>query len=522
MLDKEKIAAILSLDSWDAVLGGLADAGLSYVRKGGGAVVRGGGEEIKASSVGRKFSLFYMAQRLGDLPEDWEPGQEPENEAPVSEPEPEPANKAPVSEPEPENKARVSSWGRLEELAETAASVRAGILRAIRDNDAESLESLCHNGKDWDAPYFAERFGWFKEKNRKALPDATLCEMWIRERKFGEVECEAFEMELYIEPDEDSILESFNEYQAALEAESFEVICANDKDRLGFHKRKGFPDGIPAENMPEMLGELLSINRKGEMIAFKPFSSRWHYIFVHYAPVNGLVELLSVGVEPAYIQEISPDIFQVIVKIPKTENEEADKLLENDMSRALNLIGGDCMPGSRRPHYAPGFTNWRGDEKDGLYPVAAVSNSKGKICAALAEYGEWALENRPAPVVGEFKPEEEPVKADGVAIYKAHRDDVLRAKGQKLEEADHSSIDLAVATRLRGTGHSQEEVEEILVSGGRETRPGAHKWEDYARRTARKAFSDDRILLKYQNWLSKWREIELRAACLPQRAGAMT
>ena len=69
MLDKEKIAEILSLASWESIFNGLANMGLSYVRKGGGAVIKSETEEIKASRVRRYFSLSHMEQRLGPMPD---------------------------------------------------------------------------------------------------------------------------------------------------------------------------------------------------------------------------------------------------------------------------------------------------------------------------------------------------------------------------------------------------------------------------------------------------------------------
>lgn len=496
MLDKEKIAEILSLDSWEAIFNGLGDLGFSYIRKGGGAVIKSEEEEIKASSVGRFFSLYNMEDRLGPLPD------------------------AVFSANERLDPDEAVS---LENLARKAARLRLNILQAIKDGDTVKLEKLCELDPR-QVRYFTERFRWFVDNGRKALPDATVCEMWIRQARFEPVNCKAPAAELYLWPDEGLVHENFTKYQKALGAESFQVPCAGNGQTMRFHDLEGYPAGIPADVLPGYFGRLLDLNARFEMIAFKPLSRDWIYIFVHNVTFSGMNELLELGILPAYVQEISPDLFQAIVKIPKTGDTEADRTIEVEMSRALNLIAGDCMPGSRRPHFAPGFVNWRGVEKDGAYPISAAENYSGQSCGFLAEYGAWALENRPEPVVGQFVPEHEPVKADSVALYRVHARDALHKSHEKIEEVDRNVLDMKVATRLRATGHSEGEVADILAEAGRKIRPDAHDWDDYSKRTARKAFSDDRILLRYERWFERWHDMERRvaSACHPFRAGAMT
>lgn len=501
MLDWENIAAILSRDSWEDVLDGLAHAGLSYERKGGGAVIKSESGEIKASSVGKYFSLFFMEKRLGALPGSFAT----ETRA--------------CGRHVGQLKSGAGGYASLEALAKGAASQRSLILRAVRNDDDVRLEALC--GGDAEAAYFRQRFKWLVDHGRKALPDASVCEMWIRGSLFEPVECGVERWNLYREANDGTARGYFREYQSAIEADSFQVICAAEDKSMRFHDLEGFPEGIPAPILPEFFGRLLSLNQRGEMIAFKPLSSKWLYIFVHNVTRAGLEKLLGLGVSPAYIQEISEHLHQVIVKIPKTGNAETDRILDVEMSRALNLIAGDCMPGSRRPHFAPGFTNWRGVERNGAYPISGSVSIAGTACGALAEYGIWALENRPAPITGQFTPDK-PVQADPIALYQVHLRDILRVRRMKPDEADPSSLEMAIATRLRGTGHPEEEVAEILAATGRKFRPKAHNWDDYSRRTARKAFSDDRFLFRYERWIPKWRELEISVASLPFRSGAIT
>ena len=234
---------------------------------------------------------------------------------------------------------------------------------------------------DPETPYFTERFQWLAENGRKALPESTVCEQWIRQSHFPEAACNVTVWDLYRDSSDELVNGYFGMYQDALGADSFHVICASPNGRsMRFHELEGYPDGIPAGLLPGFFARLLVLNKRGEMIAFRPVSSKWHYIFIHNVTCAGMDKLLELGIRPAYVQEISEMLFQAIVKIPKSGNAEADKITEVEMSRALNLIAGDCMPGSRRPHFAPGFTNWRGIERDGMFPLSGSVLNDGVPC----------------------------------------------------------------------------------------------------------------------------------------------
>lgn len=90
---KERAGPVLErAGTWAELERGLADHGLSLREKGGGFVVTGGEQEVKASEVGRAFSRFHLEKRLGQYPSSRAQGSEKEVQtappAPAAEPDP--------------------------------------------------------------------------------------------------------------------------------------------------------------------------------------------------------------------------------------------------------------------------------------------------------------------------------------------------------------------------------------------------------------------------------------------------
>lgn len=66
---KDRAGPVLQLaDSWDELVRGLAERGLTLRVKGGGFTITDGEMEVKASEVGRAFSRHYLEKRLGRYP----------------------------------------------------------------------------------------------------------------------------------------------------------------------------------------------------------------------------------------------------------------------------------------------------------------------------------------------------------------------------------------------------------------------------------------------------------------------
>jgi hypothetical protein len=102
-------------------------------------------------------------------------------------------------------------------------------------------------------------------------------------------------------------------------------------------------------------------------------------------------------------------------------------------------------------------------------------------------------------------------------MYLAHKRHILKLMGQTEDTCDRSAIDYAVAVRLRGTGHGQEDIEEILLAGAPRGRDN-HDWPDYAARTAAAAFGEVGTLQlgRYQQYFQQWRRLEAEAIGSPE------
>ena len=99
-------AVIKNAKTWKELHEGLAKAGLSFEKKGSGAVVFVGDTAVKASSVDRNFGLSKLCKRLGD----YEPGNyEPEMKTP---------------EPEPVSDIALEEWREYRRIQETRAIER--------------------------------------------------------------------------------------------------------------------------------------------------------------------------------------------------------------------------------------------------------------------------------------------------------------------------------------------------------------------------------------------------------------
>ena len=110
---------------------------------------------------------------------------------------------------------------------------------------------------------------------------------------------------------------------------------------------------------------------------------------------------------------------------------------------------------------------------------------------------------------------------DAVKAYQRHYRDVLgvlqkRGGGGPL---DLSRVDAMIAVRMRITGHDQEAIEAAIRRCAPGIRPTAEgrNWDDYARRTARYAYSaaGDRQAAQLTHYRPQWERLEGRE---PQQA----
>ena len=105
---------------------------------------------------------------------------------------------------------------------------------------------------------------------------------------------------------------------------------------------------------------------------------------------------------------------------------------------------------------------------------------------------------------------------ESAGVYFEHLRDL--AARPSLVGIDASRIDAMIAVRLRATGHSREEVAEVIELGAAATRPtamvGDQAWREYGRRAAVFAFgpAGNRQLEATRGYHGDWRALGARWA----------
>jgi hypothetical protein len=116
--------------------------------------------------------------------------------------------------------------------------------------------------------------------------------------------------------------------------------------------------------------------------------------------------------------------------------------------------------------------------------------------------------------IGRAKPAQElgGASPDAVEAFRRHYRDVL--KRQRGGEVDMSRVDSMIAVRMRITGHDQATIEDAIRQCAPATRlkDEDRDWNDYARRTARYAYSaaGDRQAADLGKYRQQWERLEGR------------
>jgi hypothetical protein len=100
----------------------------------------------------------------------------------------------------------------------------------------------------------------------------------------------------------------------------------------------------------------------------------------------------------------------------------------------------------------------------------------------------------------------------GAKAYASHYRDVLQRQGGRV--TDLSRVDAMIAVRMRATGHSKQEVEEVLryCAPLIRQKEEARDWDNYARRTAEHAFgaAGERQANELKRYWQQWKQVEGR------------
>lgn len=322
----------------------------------------------------------------------------------------------------------------------------------------------------------------------------------------------------------------FKAYHDAVKADMYRVASRNEQSgkmwAMGKASDGTFP-GYEPDKIP--FGRIKELADKGtEHLYFTPLSKTHHLILIDDSSPEKVEQMQKDGIAVCYSQQSSDGNVQALVKIPRITPEPEPHLVAKTKSleyvasvalaQELNKKYGDpLLANSVQMHRMIGTPNVKAKHRkpDGSYPMVSPIVTEGNVWNGGQErlkalMAEHQSEHKKQSAVQE-KVKEISMRGGGNTIYDVHARTV-REKIMKGNISDVSKVDAMVATMLRGTGHSQAEVQAIIESGtdrsGRQ-----HDWADYARRTAAFAFSPKGTekLQQTQGYHKQWQYAEKQA-----------
>lgn len=568
---EEIITILKDAKSWHEIHELLATKGFTYEKKGGGAILRAvktNGEEVelKPSSLAKWASLKNMEKRLGTFTPS---RQEPE----PRQPEPMPSVPREVFDEFQKAKITVTrereaEYKRFEEERRQLTAERKEAFDIIKSAEIDwkskelALAALHKVSKELYKDNFqslVERYKEKVEKGKQIVIKATDFEIWARNNLQGRAEgilqgIETTPYRLYIpsvpvpEHTIQAKRELFLQYHEAVKADRYRITCVSKE--LG---KNGKPKalildmnkndvtiGYTPEQILRCIGDInpnsFGRSYKGmshfegrdEHIYFTPLSDhKWHFFIDDLTPER-LIEVKRDGLSPACVIETSPRNYSAIFTLPKLETRFEQDII-NELASGLNIRYGDVgLCGAVHPHRVPGFWNVKDSYRTNCgYPIVSILESTGKECDILKTYMNYAngyFEYKHQTIEHNSRTKENikdkslddkqsDIVCDNelyVKIYDTHRKAVSRIIGIEEANQDKSRLDGMIAIRLRGTGHSKEEIKDILYSYATRTGREKHDLDKYVELTANFAFSPEGTyrLEKMSQWISQWKHLE--------------
>lgn len=519
--NQEKLGEILdqikSSSTWQDLHQKLRALGVTYEKKGGGAILRDKtGAEVKPSDLARWASLKNLEKKFASL-------YQPPLATSPSRPRP---SSNPSTLATSTNDADDINYTNFQTFA---ASLRARYVRVVH----ACLSGLGVDEKD---RALAERYMAKMEANRRIQPPKEpFFEAWLAFQSYPPV---SFVKDLVFPEITHTIEEKidfFRLYHAAVKADRYRVTCVGMKD--------GKPIGLPLDRDENKVSKgytpdevmrcigafntnLIRATKhgmgyyeaKGEHVYFTPLSEKKLHFFIDDMSMETLRDLESCGLMPNCIIESSPGNFQAIFTFDRAGfPKEAE--IANRLAGGANRIFGDInFSGAIHGHRAPGFYNPKPKYKiNGVSFVSRIVYKQPEQCLIFNDfvtymngYQSWEKHRKHRKSIKvSSSPARTCMGSDGLGLelFKVHHDNILQIIGVN---EDPSRLDFMVATRLRGTGHSQAEVEQIIFASVKR-----EKWDaaGYAQRTAEAAFGflGDHVLEDLSKWITTWKRLERMA-----------
>ena len=524
--------------TWKELHERLEKVGLRFERKGSGAIIFVGDIAVKASSVDRKFSMKKLIKRLGDfVPGSYQPAKIEIFPEPVSD-----INYDDWLDYQKEkmnnNLIRIDNQNTVQNLKEKHKIQRRNITFGLARHGLSILNIGRHflkkqQDKETKSIQFSKRTMYRK----RGLPRF---EEWLRRReKTKEADkCRyrhSFENVKPIFPEEEgemvntaSETANFNEYDKAINADSYRVTCIKmddngNKKTFILDKKDEVTNGFSPEEIRKRMPEIIRLQSRGENIYYTPLSETYHFILIDDMTKEKVDEYISDGFQPSILLESSAGNFQCILTVPKLGT-EFDRDVGNRLTELLNRRYGDPkLSGCVHPHRAPGFQNRKPKHRqaDGSFPRVSIVWSRGRECATALELSRQintdytvAMQARKQKLATERSAPSSFLPSNPISAYQAHLANIQK----HLTIEDASRVDAMIALRMRSNGHSQEDVTQAICQCAPAMRGVGDErrdWQRYAERTAAYAFgiAGDRDLTRYEKYVDHWRRIE---GLLPQ------
>lgn len=525
--------------SWGELHEKLAQAGLRLEKEGSGAVIFVGDIAVKASSVGRAFSMGKLCKKLGEFV----PGTYPDMPGKLP---PEPVSSVNLEEwkayqaqfsedagegktaPEPEENvelARMKTRHRKERKIAVAHLKKFGlsVLNIARHClKVQQRQELCELRQT--------------QKRKPKKRGKPRFETWLRSRGLNtQAECWRYRSRLETAPavpsdaprSQDTMMEkntaemgNFERYAAAVGADRYRVTCikmdaGGGKKTFILDKKDGATRGFTPDELTVRMREIIRLQQRGENIYYTPLSEEKHHILIDDMTAESLERLQKDGFLPAVILESSSGNFQCLLTVPKLRS-GFERDVGNRITEQLNRLYGDKkLSGCIHPHRAPGFENRKPKHRreDGGYPQVRLLYAERRECGKAQElarqidrkYADAAKAQRERPrAVSSGRP------GDPVTAYYAHLDNIRK----HLAIDDYSRVDAMIALRMRSNGHSRSDVAETVRACAPTIRDaekaGGRNWQRYAERTANYAFgmAGDVDMARNERYHELWRRIE--------------
>ena len=538
----EALPILKDAQTWYELHQRLAAIGFTYVKKGGGAVLKGTRNdnstvEIKPSSLYKKASLKYMEERLGKY-EEYSIKLTPRSLDPM------PGVDKNILQEYKNEQQQVQDLKKLQEERlykefeqerEKIKQERQLILNSVKQEkhltktDYLALKQVI---KEQTIEEIAKLDEKYKEKianAQKKYASATNFDEWCKLHKpdiFLDIEEKIREagnriiLPSTIDNTQNSKVQQFEIYSNAVKADRYQIVLQNDNynNTSSVLILNGDHDGVSRGYTPEQIiraiPQMTYYESIEDHVYFTPLSDNKHHILLDNITQENLHSLQEDGLIPNCILQPSPSNYQAIYTLSKLSTDN-NKEIVNDLASWLNIKYGDpTLCGVIHPHRIPGFYNIKSKYKkqDGTYPIVKIVDTCDEECSLLVNcmtfcdgYYNYKKENGVL-----YIPEQQSIAAvdDTTKLYNLHKNECVRLAKLTNSMIDHSRLDTMIAIRLRATGHTKDEIAYIILQSMPER--ARHNFEQYTQKTAEYAFGihGDIEIEKLRKYIGQCRALE--------------